>query len=187
MVRNSWIANNMQDTFVDGSIWEKEKSKGSIGIKKLIEDGLKKTSVTTVLIGTETAERRWVQYEIVKSFDRGNGLLGIHINRIKSKEQQFSAKGLNPFDRLGFHVSEDGKKIRFYELVNRKWQVFSDLPEINNKKSNSIYFDNHWWYGNEFGKFFKFSDKFPTYCWINDVGNKNFSTWIEKSATQAGR
>jgi hypothetical protein len=187
VVRNSWIANNMQDTFVDGSIWEKEKSKGSTVIKKLIEDGLKKTSVTTVLIGTETAERRWVKYEIVKSFDRGNGLLGIHINRIKSKEQQISAKGLNPFDRLGFHVSEDGKKIRFYELVNRKWQVFSDLPEINNKKSNSIYFDNHWWHGNEFGKFFKFSDKFPTYCWINDVGNKNFSTWIEKSATQAGR
>lgn len=187
VVRNSWIANNMKDTFVDGSIWEKEKSRGSTVIKNLIEDGLNKTSVTTVLIGTETAERRWVKYEIVKSFERGNGLIGIHINKIRSKDKQISARGLNPFDRLGFHVSEDGKKIHFYELVNHKWQLFSDLPEINNKKSNSIYFGNHWWYGNKFGKFFKFSDKFLTYCWMRDEGNKNFSSWIEKSVTQAGR
>lgn len=187
VVRNSWIANNMDDTFVDGSIWEKEKSKDATVIKNLIEDGLKKTSVTAVLIGTDTADRRWVKYEILKSFERGNGLLGIHINRIRNKDKQISAKGSNPFDRLGFQISDDGKKIRFYELVNRKWQVFSDFPEINNKKSNSIYFDNHWWHGNEFGEFFRFSDKFPTYCWKSNDGNKGFSDWVETAAKNAGR
>ncbi len=187
VVRNSWVANNMKDTFVDGSIWEKEKSKGALVIKNLIEEGLNKTSVTTVLIGTETARRRWVKYEIVKSFDRGNGLLSIHINRIRNKEKMISAKGLNPFDRIGFLVSEDGKKIHFYELVNKKWQVFKDLPVINNKKSNSIYFDDHWWRGNEFGNFFRFSDKFPTYCWKLHEGHRNFSDWVEIAAKNAGR
>jgi len=186
VVRNSWLLNHSVDTFIDGSIWEKEKSKGPTVIKNLIETGLKKTSVTTVLIGDETAERRWVKYEIVKSFEKGNGILGIHINRIRGKQQAISARGLNPLDRLAFQVSEDGKKIRFYELVNRKWVVFADLPEINNKKSNTLYFEDSFWSGNEFGKSFCFSEKFDTYCWIMDDGHKNFSTWVKDAAEQAG-
>ena len=187
VVRNSWLLNHSSDTFVDGSIWEKEKSKGPTVIKNLIETGLKKTSVTSVLIGDETANRRWVKYEIVKSFEKGNGILGIHINRIRGKNQAISARGLNPLDRLAFHISEDGKKIRFYELENRKWIVFADLPEINNKKSNTLYFDDSFWRGNEFGKSFHFSDKFETFCWIKDNGHKNFSTWVNNAAEQAGR
>ena len=186
VVRNSWLLNHSTDTFIDGSIWEKEKSKGPTVIKNLIEIGLKKTSVTTILIGDETAERRWVKYEIVKSFEKGNGILGIHINRIRGKEQVISSRGLNPLDRLAFQISEDGKKIRFYELVNRKWVTFADLPEINNKKSNTLYFEDGW-FSNEFGKLFRFSDKFDTYCWINDNGHKNFSTWVDNAAEQAGR
>jgi hypothetical protein len=186
VVRKSWLLKNSEDTFIDGSIWEKEKSKGVTVIKNLIEEGLKKTSVTTVLIGVETASRHWVKYEIVKSFERGNGILGIHINRIRGRDQSISARGLNPLDRLAFQISEDGKKIRFYELVNRKWVVFSDLPEINNKKSNTLYFEDGW-FSNEFGKSFRFSDKFETYCWINDNGYNNFSNWIEDAVKQAGR
>ena len=77
VVRNSRLLNHSADTFIDGSIWEKEKSNGQTVIKNLIEAGFMKTSVTTVLIGDETAERRLVKYEIVKSFEKGNGILGI--------------------------------------------------------------------------------------------------------------
>lgn len=187
VVRNSWLLNHSADSFIDGSIWEKEKSKGPTLIKNLIETGLKKTSVTTVLIGDETADRRWVKYEIIRSFEKGNGLLGIHINRIRGKEQVISARGLNPLERLSFQISEDGKKIRFYELVNRKWVVFADLPEINNKKSNTLYFEDSFWRGNDFGKSFRFSEKFNTYCWKMDDGHKNFASWVDNAAEQAGR
>ncbi len=186
VVRNSWLLNHSADSFIDGSIWEKEKSKGPTVIKNLIEAGLKKTSVTTILIGDETADRRWVKYEIVKSFEKGNGMLGIHINRIRGREQAISTRGQNPLERLAFQISEDGKKIRFFELVNRKWLAFADLPEINNKKSNILYFEDGR-FSNEFGKSFRFSDKFDTYCWINDNGHKNFSTWVNNAAEQAGR
>lgn len=186
VVRNSWLLNHSADSFIDGSIWEKEKSKGPTVIKNLIETGLKKTSVTTVLIGDETADRRWVKYEIVKSFEKGNGILAIHINRIRDKEQAISARGLNPLDRIAFQISEDGKRIRFYELVNRKWVAFADIPEINNKKSNTLYFEDDW-FSNDFGKSFRFSNKFDTYCWVKDNGSKNFSTWVDNAAEQAGR
>lgn len=186
VVRNSWLLKNKEATFVDGSIWEKSKTKGEAFLKDLIETGLKNTSVTAVLIGEDTANRRWVNYEIVKSFDKGNGIFGIHINRIKGRTG-LTARGQNPLDRVGFKVSEEGNKIQFYELSNNKWRPFTYLPEINNKKSNSLYFDNHWWRGNEFGKFFRFSDKFKTVCWDFDNGQQNFYTWIQESAEQAGR
>lgn len=187
VVRQSWVINNKPETFIDGSIWEKEKSKGPSNIKKMIEDGLKMTSVTAVLVGENTSQRRWVKYEIIKSFEKGNGIVGIHINRIRSKGQLISARGLNPLDRLGFKISEDGKKIHFYELINRKWRIYSDLPEISNKKSNTLYFEDSFWLGNEFGNFFRFSDKFKTNCWVYDNGYKNFASWVREAANQAGR
>lgn len=186
VVRNSWLLKNKEETFVDGSIWEKSKTKGDTFLEKLIETGLKNTSVTVVLIGEGTANRRWVNYEIIKSFDKGNGIFGIHINRVKGKTG-LTARGQNPLDRLLFQISEDGKKIRFYELINRKWIVYADLPEINNKKSNAIYFEDSFWRGNDFGKSFRFSEKFNTYCWIMDDGHKNFSSWVEAAAYEAGR
>ena len=160
VVRNSWLLNNSSDSFIDGSIWEKEKSIGVTVIKNLIETGLKKTSVTSVLIGNETANRQWVKYEIVKSFEKGNGIFGIHINRIRDKEQAISARGLNPLERLAFQISDDGKKIRFYELANRQWVVFADLPEITNKKSNTLYFEQGW-FSNDFGKSFSTNSSLP--------------------------
>lgn len=78
VVRNSWLLKNKESTFIDGSIWEQSKTKGDAFLKTLIEAGMKNTSVTAVLIGECTANRRWVNYEIVKSFDKGNGILGIH-------------------------------------------------------------------------------------------------------------
>ncbi len=148
---------------------------------------MNRTSVTSVLIGNDTADRRWVKYEIVKSFDRGNGILGIHLNRIRGREQYICARGLNPLDRLALHITDDGRKIRFYELINRSWSVYSDLPEINNKKSNTLYFEDSFWRGNDFGKTFRFSDLFESYCWMNDDGHKKFSSWVEAAAKEAGR
>lgn len=187
VVRHSWLINKNEETFTDGSIWEKEKTKGAIAIMKLIENGLNKTSVTAILIGEETVNRRWVKYEIIKSFERGNGILGIHINRIRDKYQAISARGQNPLDRLAFQISDDGKKICFYELINRKWVAYADLPEINNKKSNTLYFADSFWNGNDYGKLFRFSEKFDTYCWIMDDGHKNFSSWVEEAAKEARR
>ncbi|MGZ4055290.1 MAG: TIR domain-containing protein [Bacteroidia bacterium] len=186
VVRNSWLLKNKAESFVDGSIWETAKTKGEAALKKLIEEGLNKTSVTVILIGEDTANRRWVNYEIVKSFDKGNGIIAININRIKGRTG-LTARGKNPLDRLGFQISEDGSKVDFFELKNNKWREFTDLPQINNKKSNTLYFGHHWWHGNDYGKFFRFSDLFKTGCWDFDDVNKNFASWVETAAVQAGR
>ena len=82
--------------FIDASLWEEAKRKGDDQIKALIGQGLAGTSVTAVLIGSETASRRWVNYEIDKSIERGNGLFGIYIHNIKDQNRNTAPRGTNP-------------------------------------------------------------------------------------------
>lgn len=188
VVRNSNIirGTGTGNIFSDGSLWEEAKRKGARDLKKLIEQtGLYNTSVTAVLIGPETFDRRWVKFELVKSFERGNGILGIHLNRIRGKDGYIVAKGKNPLDCLGLVASAEGH-IYFYELENRKWYEYADLKFINNRKSNTAYFKEQTLWERltntgleKFDTLYRFSDLFKTYCWINDEGNNNFSKWIE--------
>lgn len=79
VIRNSNIvkSGNTQTVFSDGSLWEDAKRKNKLDLQNLISEvGLYDTSVTSVLIGSETYSRPWVRYEIVKSFEKGNGIFG---------------------------------------------------------------------------------------------------------------
>lgn len=53
-----------------------------------------------VLIGCETASRPFVKYELVKSVERGNGLLGIRIHKIACFNSGTDDQGRNPLDAL---------------------------------------------------------------------------------------
>jgi hypothetical protein len=87
VVRNSGVVFGYSTAgFQDASLWERTKRRGDAAVKRLIDHGLKGTSVTCVLIGQKTANRKYVNYEIEQSVKRGNGLLGIHINNIKSQK-----------------------------------------------------------------------------------------------------
>src|SRR5713226_653420 len=77
-IRNSHVVEGCAAAgFQDASLWEDAKRKGDQAVCALIDRGLEGTSVTTVLIGSETASRRYVDYEIRKSIECGNGLLGV--------------------------------------------------------------------------------------------------------------
>ncbi len=98
-VRNSnVVASEDEYGFIDGADWESIKKKGNAAIERWIDDQLKNTSVTVVLIGAETASREWVQHEILKSWNGGNGLVGIRIHNIKDQDQKTDEAGRNPFD-----------------------------------------------------------------------------------------
>src|SRR5438105_4690502 len=113
--------------FFDTSLWEATKLQGKPALKRLINSGLEQTSVTCVLIGTETWKRPWVRYEILKSYERGNALLGIHINSINDRNKQTFPQGLNPFDYLGFYIDEYGKRPSYQELNGTNWNHYEDL------------------------------------------------------------
>lgn len=97
VVRNNGLIDGFSAAgFYDASLWEDAKRSGVDAVKRLINNGLQGTSVTAVLIGAETARRRYVTYEIERSIALGNGLLGIRINNIKDKDGCIDPPGLIP-------------------------------------------------------------------------------------------
>jgi MTH538 TIR-like domain (DUF1863) len=84
----------------DHSLWETVKKEGDLAIRRMINKGLENTSVTAVLVGAETADRPWVKYEIEKSLERGNGVIGIYLNNIRNLSGQTDLRGKNPFGQF---------------------------------------------------------------------------------------
>ncbi len=94
---------------VSDNDWEKVTKGGDAAIKKWIEAQMKGRSCTVVLVGSNTANRKWINYEIIRSWDENMGVVGIHIHGLKNLDGFVSAKGKNPF---GFIVHGDtGKKL----------------------------------------------------------------------------
>lgn len=84
VVRNSWVTQGREAAgFVDAADFEKIKKQGDAAIKRWIDYQLESTSVTVVLVGQQTCSSRWVKYEIQQSINRGSGLLGIDVSKVK--------------------------------------------------------------------------------------------------------
>ena len=82
--------------------WEEITSAGDDAIKKWINNQLKYRSCTIVLIGNKTANRKWINYEIVKSWNDNMGVVGIYIHGLKNSDGYISEKGENPFDYITY-------------------------------------------------------------------------------------
>ncbi|MBU2610295.1 MAG: TIR domain-containing protein [Chloroflexi bacterium] len=82
--------------FQDASLWEKAKKEGDAVVKRMIDNALEGTSVTVVCVGNQTANRKYVDYEITKSLERGNGLVAIQIHHLKDQDGQVDLPGPIP-------------------------------------------------------------------------------------------
>lgn len=82
--------------FQDASLWEEARKKSDAAIKKLIDDALYNTTVTVVFIGNQTSNRKFINYEIEKSIERGNGLVGIQIHHLKDSSLNVDEPGAIP-------------------------------------------------------------------------------------------
>ena len=119
-VRNSWVTKDRESAgFWDAAAWEEVKKKTDAEIEKWIGTQLEGTSVTVVLIGTETSTRDYVGFEIKQSHIRKNGMLGIYIHDLKDSNQKTDTKGVNPFNNWTFKDS-NGNVITYptYDWVN---------------------------------------------------------------------
>lgn len=170
VVRNhNFIQGVEKAGYYDSSIWEESKKKGDIALKRMINSELENTSVTAILIGSHTYARRWVRYEIMKSVERGNLVLGVHINNISDKNKQKKTLGFNPLDHLGLLISEDGKKGKPTVWDGNQWVFYSDLAPFDIDEQVVV----------KRGKNFQLSHWFSTYDWVGDQGYDNFGSWIE--------
>ncbi|MDZ7695868.1 MAG: TIR domain-containing protein [Deltaproteobacteria bacterium] len=82
--------------FQDASLWEEAKKKGEKAIKSMIDNALKNTSVTVVFVTRGTKDRKYINYEIDQSLERGNGLVAVQIHHLKNQTGQTGSAGAIP-------------------------------------------------------------------------------------------
>lgn len=90
--------------------WESIKAGGDRAIKAWIDKQLYGRSCAVVLVGSYTANRKWINYEIKKAWNDSKGVVGIHIHGLQDWHGRTSSKGHNPF---GYSYIRD-KSISFF-------------------------------------------------------------------------
>lgn len=178
-VKNHWIAKDDRTAagYFNGSLEEVAKTKGDAAVKKLIDDGMKGSSVTCVLIGSETYNRKWVQYEVFNSIKNGMGVFGVRIHKQKDQHGQTATFGPDPFGPL--RLASAGST-NLQPQVNYKESGWTAHPNADTvTRGNAVYLPNS---GNV-----NLSGLFPVYDWVDDDGFNNFATWTQSAATHAAR
>jgi MTH538 TIR-like domain (DUF1863) len=89
--------------------WEEITGGGAQAIQDWIDEQLVGKSCNVVLIGENTAGRKWIKYEIGAAWNTKKGLVGVYIHRLKDFEGNQSLKGRNPF--ADFTMKSSGEKL----------------------------------------------------------------------------
>lgn len=84
--------------------WEEVTNGGAKAIKEWIDNNMSGKSCVIVLVGENTAGRKWINYEIEKAWNDGRGIFGIYIHKLKDSNGNQAEKGANPFD--GFTIGD---------------------------------------------------------------------------------
>lgn len=127
-VRNIWVVEGNKS--VSDNDWEEVKKWWDKAIQKWIDDNLAYRSCTIVLIWENTAWRKWINYEIKKSWDDKKWVVGIYIHKLKDSDSKQSNKWENPFD--AFTLWKDDNKKKLSEVVksyNPPYTLSTDVYE----------------------------------------------------------
>jgi len=131
------------NTPVSVNDWEEIKKKGNSAIEKWIDDNMKYRSCVIVLVGTETANREWVKYEIKKAWNDGKGLLGIHIHNIKCPRNGTCNQGKNPFEQFNINGKSLSSIVKCYNP--KSYDAYNDIANnINDWIEESIEIRNNY-------------------------------------------
>lgn len=100
---------------VSDNDWESVTAGGEAAIKRWIAGQLYGKSCAVVLIGSQTAGRKWINHEIIEAWKAKKGVVGIYVHKLKNLAGQASTKGTNPFDRLDFGKQKFSSIVKAYD------------------------------------------------------------------------
>jgi len=180
VVKNSQVVKDRADAgFFDGSAFERAKNENPEALKRFLRSEMEGSSVVCVLVGAETAARRWVRFELLQALWDGRGLVGVRIHTIGDWDKQPSKAGVSPFDLLGVYIKGNQMKlierpsvsdgwsytVDFGEKILPKWPYQRTLPSEGNHS---------------------LSEFFKLHNWSADA-HSGIGGWLEAAAVQAGR
>lgn len=176
--KSQYFKDHEEAGFYDASAFEKTKSENPDSLKRFLRKEIQGTSVICVLIGAETASRRWVRFEIMQALRDARGLVGVRIHSIADFDGKTVSAGDNPFDLLGIYRKDDTLQLIERKTVNDQWTYSAD-------------------FGKEKLETWPYTPKPPPvgctalsrFFAVHSWGNKsheNIEGWIEAAAKQAG-
>ena len=95
-VRNIGVVEGNQPA--SDNAWEDVTRGGDQAIANWISAQMQGRTCAIVLVGQDTANRKWINHEIITAWNRGMGVVGIRIHGLKNFLSQTSRPGTNPFD-----------------------------------------------------------------------------------------
>jgi Thoeris protein ThsB, TIR-like domain len=110
---------------VSDNDWESITKQGEQAIKNWIHNQMSGRAAAVVLIGSGTAGRKWINYEIIHAWDKGKGVVGIYIHNLLDAAKQKSTKGNNPFD----HITLGGTSNKLSSVVKAYDPPYSDSKQ----------------------------------------------------------
>jgi hypothetical protein len=122
-IRNMGVVEG--DEPVSANEWEQIKRKGDASVQRWIDENMKYKRCVIVLIGSETAHRPWVQYEIKRAWEQRKGLFGIYIHNLKCPRNGTCAKGPNPFDNWAVGNQSMSNLVTCYDP--NSWDAYGEI------------------------------------------------------------
>ena len=95
--------------------WEAVKKKGDKAVENWIDGQMQGKSCVIVLVGTNTANRPWIDYEIKQAWSLKNGLVGIRIHNLQNSKQLTSSAGANPFASFNVNNTSLSSIVTLYD------------------------------------------------------------------------
>lgn len=178
-IRQSWRYQHEQQReaagFFDASLWERAKRTSPDSLKSLIRDGIANTSVTCVLAGAETYQRRWVRYEIARSIVKGNGLFTVRISNILDQKSARSIAGDDPLSHMGVYRVPDGRILLAERDINTgQWKRYDDYTQAVTLPAK--------WQKPIDTNVIILSTYATCYDYVHHNGRVNFGSWVRQAA-----
>ena len=110
--------------------WEQVQRQGDATIKRWINAQMNGRSCVVVLIGSGTANRKWINYEIKKAWKDKKGVLGIYIHNLKDSDGNQAEKGSNPFSKFTINGVSMEEIVKTYNPpYSTSTNVYSHIKE----------------------------------------------------------
>lgn len=105
--------------------WESIRRGGNAAIERWIDDNMKYKRCVVVLVGSNTANRPWVKYEIKKAWEEKRGLFGIYIHNLKCPRSGTCSKGANPFNNWNVGGQSMSNLVQCHDP--NSWDAYGDI------------------------------------------------------------
>ena len=116
--------------------WEKITDGKDEKIEKWINDQMVGKSCMLLLIGKDTAKRKWIDYEIKQAWAKKKGIVGIHIHNLKNSNGDKSTRGQNPFSH--FTIGKDSNKKELDTIIKTYNPPYTDSKLVYNHIKENV-------------------------------------------------